>query len=143
MSAWYERRGLRFACTRCNDCCRRAGDVFFDDAEADRIAERLCGVADAERLAPTLWSRDYDGRWRIEVPEGGACTLLGADGCTVHDIKPLQCATYPFWPELLEHRYVWKAESRYCEGIGRGETPYSAAAIERMQREQSTTRENG
>ena len=27
------------------------------------------------------------------------CVFLGEDNlCTVHTVRPLQCATYPFWP---------------------------------------------
>lgn len=30
---------------------------------------------------------------------------------------PMQCRTYPFWPEPLTSRHDWEAEALRCEGI--------------------------
>jgi uncharacterized protein len=38
----------------------------------------------------------------------------------VHSVKPVQCRTYPFWPELVEHRDVWDYEAKKCPGINTG-----------------------
>ena len=59
-------------------------------------------------------------------PESFDCTLLGHDEetgktyCTVHQSRPTQCQTWPFWPENLKSRRTWKQAARECEGIGLG-----------------------
>ena len=44
--------------------------------------------------------------------------FLGDDNlCTVHSVRPLQCSTYPYWPELIDP-LAWEMEAlRTCEGI--------------------------
>lgn len=138
---WYA-EGLAFACTRCGDCCRRAGEVRFSASEADAVARRLLGeIATRESLAGELWHQDYDGAYCVTVDEGSACPFLAEGGCTIHDLKPTHCQTYPFWPEVLERRALWRHERRYCEGIGEG-APYPFEAIQRILREERCTREN-
>ena len=36
----------------------------------------------------------------IEDGPNGGCPLWG-DGCTVYSSRPMQCMTYPFWPEIM------------------------------------------
>jgi Fe-S-cluster containining protein len=121
MTTWYAETGVTFGCTRCGACCKRPGFVFLTPFEADRIAERLVGQgATAAALMGELWVEDEDGLLVIDVPERATCPLLGEDGCTVHDIKPMQCATYPFWPEIMKSRKAWKYEAKRCEGIHPG-----------------------
>lgn len=51
------------------------------------------------------------------------CIFLRGSECSVNDAKPLQCRTYPFWPELMDPE-AWKAEqSDMCEGIDHEEAP--------------------
>lgn len=140
-SPWYA-GGLAFACTRCGDCCRRPGEVRFSPDGADAVARRLLGPsADRASLTPELWTEDYDGALCVDVAEGESCPFLGDGGCTIHDLKPVHCRTYPFWPEVLERRALWRNERRYCEGIGEG-SPYPLEAIERVLAERTATREN-
>ena len=49
------------------------------------------------------------------------CVFLTADGCSIHEVKPTQCRTYPFWPSLIQSREMWKEEGKFCPGIGKGE----------------------
>ena len=137
---WYA-EGLRFSCTRCGHCCRRPGWIVVRPAEAERIARRL-GEAAALRLADVLWTwDDSEEAWVIDVPPQGACPLLGPTGCTVHDIKPIQCATYPFWPEILASAESWAEEARECEGMGVGERVYSERSLRTILLERARTLE--
>lgn len=139
---WYAKSGLRFRCTRCGACCRRPGTVSLTAAEADRIAARIVGEgATASSLAGELWLENVDGSWLIDVPDDAACPLLGPTGCTVHDIKPMQCATYPFWPEIVKSRRTWREEAPWCEGIRDDGDVYDAPAIADLLAESARTRE--
>lgn len=64
----------------------------------------------------------------VEAPDGEGfdCALLARDGqtgmtrCTVHKERPMQCRTWPFWPENLRSRRTWRQAASECEGIERG-----------------------
>jgi Fe-S-cluster containining protein len=122
MLPFYETRPLRFACTRCACCCVAGGGYYVflngDDVEGIRAYLRvsrswfrrryLCRLPDGERVA--AWKSD------------GRCVFLDAGGvCSVYPVRPLQCRTYPFWPEIVGRRADWRRESRRCEGINHGE----------------------
>ena len=54
----------------------------------------------------------------------GACIFLRGHQCSIHDVKPTICATYPFRNEALWSGVDWNAEAQFCEGI----TPVAVTA---------------
>lgn len=116
--SWYQARGgLKFECTGCGECCRSPGYVEFTPVDITRAAAHLEIEELTFRDEYLVWDQ---GSWRIQVEDGAPCTFLEGDLCQIHDVKPIQCRTYPFWPEVLEHRYAWNQEAQMCEGINRG-----------------------
>lgn len=113
-----------FECTGCGACCRREGIVEFTADEATSAARFMLGPdASPADLGPSTWSRLADGSYQVAVPKGGGCAFLSADNrCVIQPVKPAQCATYPFWRSIVARPRPWLAESRACEGIGRGRT---------------------
>ena len=92
--------------------------MFFSPDEALRVVRHIHGPdATAQAFAGELWFEEFDGTYRVPVPKGQGCPFLDEGKCTVHAIRPEQCRTYPFWPEILTSPRDWKAESKYCEGI--------------------------
>lgn len=63
----------------------------------------------------------YRHSLRLRKPRNSQCHFLNQTGCSVHVVKPVQCRTYPFWPELVEDRNAWQEEGKRCPGIGKGE----------------------
>ena len=88
--------------------------------------------ATPEAFAGELWLESSEGEFVISVPRGGTCPFLSERRCTIHRIRPSQCRTYPFWPEVLESRGSWEAERRYCEGISDDGEHYDLIAIARV-----------
>lgn len=88
--------------------------------EHDRIAEYL-------GLSPATFRKRYGVRrdretsmWAIETVEGRGCTLLTDERqCSVHSVKPLQCSSYPFWPEMISDRKEWEEAKSFCPGLDR------------------------
>lgn len=132
MHPWYA-EGLRFECTRCGACCSGPpGYVLYTDAEAVAIAAKL-GIEVPEFIEKytSEFGMEISGRTRTlrEVPteHGLDCVFLdriscpGSAVCSIHDVRPSQCQTFPFWPEHIESPRTWQRAARYCEGIGRGE----------------------
>lgn len=117
-------RKLRFECTGCGGCCTGRPNskleycVAVTPAERERIRNYL-GVSPAwfrRRYLMRYEDGQYSLRWA-----GDRCVFLdGARRCRIYPVRPVQCVTYPFWPEIVESRAGWRVESRQCEGIDRG-----------------------
>ena len=39
---------------------------------------------------------------------GEACVFLSEGRCTIHSVRPTQCRTFPYWPELINRR-SWRS----------------------------------
>ncbi len=72
-----------------------------------------------ESFEPAQLLRFDDETESLRMPNG-RCEFLGNDNrCRIYAVRPRQCRTYPFWPELMTPG-AWRAEAARCEGIGRG-----------------------
>lgn len=111
----------RFACVEgCSNCCRRPGVVELDEDDIGRLAGFL-GLSRA-RFEQVFVARGARRHLRFESRD--RCPFLVGNErygfCGVHEAKPTQCATYPFWPGLADDPKRWKEEASYCPGIGHG-----------------------
>lgn len=129
---------LRFECRRCGRCCHTRGDagfVLLSDEDEARLA-RFLGLTLAQlreshtrRIGEVLALRDRPG--------GDACILLGPEGCRAYRARPLQCRTWPFWPEHLDEPGAFERKvASFCPGAGSGRTwePRRAERIAAVQR---------
>ncbi len=120
---WYQ-DGLAFECTRCGACCTGApGYVWVDSAEIARLAEfRGLTVKQFSRQFVRRVGNDYS---LIEKP-GGDCIFWDKQhGCTVYPAHPVQCQTWPFWPENIESPEEWERVRQGCPGTGQGASSVS------------------
>jgi len=129
MSSWYA-NGLRFACTRCGNCCTGApGAVRVGDEEVAGLARHLALPEAAFRARFTRALED--GATSLAERENGDCVFWERSaGCTVYPVRPTQCRTWPFWRRNLASPAHWVAAARGCPGIGQGPT-HAGAWIER------------
>lgn len=121
MQPFFESASLKFSCTRCGRCCATRGGyyVYLQAGEAERIRRHLGLSVDWFRRR--YLARTPDGERVLADGAGARCIFLGDDGlCRVYPVRPSQCRTYPFWPELVNRRRDWRREAARCEGIGRG-----------------------
>lgn len=109
---------MRFVCQPgCTRCCEVKGHVYVTREDIARLAEHL-GITRAEfkrrylcGAAPLL---------RFRKLRHKPCPFLLADGCSVHAVKPLQCSSFPYWPELLASAEERREAAKYCPGMNRG-----------------------
>ena len=121
MQPFFERQPLHFSCTACGECCATAGAyyVFLEDSEAEAIREYL-------GLSKSWFRRRYldrleEGELVLATGAAERCIFLNEAGqCKIYPVRPLQCSTYPFWPELVGSQRAWQREAARCEGINRG-----------------------
>jgi Fe-S-cluster containining protein len=109
---------VRFQCqSGCTKCCEQQGFVYLTEDDIPRLASYL-------GMDPDDFERRYVYRTknlrRLRVPRHAQCVFLKEDGCSVHPAKPLQCSTFPFWPELVDSKREWLKTARWCPGIGQG-----------------------
>lgn len=121
---------IRFECTACGHCCRFTGErkyVFVSHAEAERIvAHTGLSWEEATELDPK-------GRLSLKcLPEGEgmACLFLRDSRCSIYEVRPRQCRTFPFWPQHFESQEALAAVP--CEGLGRGELIPVADVLARL-----------
>jgi Fe-S-cluster containining protein len=67
---------------------------------------------------------------RFRKPRNKQCPFLQGQGCGIHPAKPTQCRTFPYWPELVEHRSEWNELKKFCPGIGKGPLIQVGTAME-------------
>jgi Fe-S-cluster containining protein len=125
---WYA-DGLRFECTQCGNCCSGPpGAVWVDDADVERIARRL-GIEVADCAA--RYTRVIGVRRSLKEVRGARgldCVFLdrssqpGKALCSIYEVRPAQCRTWPFWRENVESREAWERvkQSTPCPGMGIG-----------------------
>ncbi|KAF8072448.1 hypothetical protein HT031_000107 [Scenedesmus sp. PABB004] len=117
----------RFTCTQCGKCCTGDGEVWVSDAEAARIAAHLNLALPRFLAAHTRGYSKLTG-WHMlrsdPDSETRDCTFLRPDNtCAIHAVRPLQCSTYPWWPELMaEQEWQWEREN-ICEGFDHADAP--------------------
>ena len=112
---------LRFECSQCGLCCCGGDDYYVAINQADM--KRLCDYLDISLkwLKQRYVAHLGHALYTIRMNQKGCCVFLQSDNsCNIYPVRPVQCRTYPFWPELLDSRKSWNLESRRCEGINRG-----------------------
>lgn len=129
---YYKRRSLRFSCTECGACCSGGPDyqVWLEKDEPD-IIRKFLGVS-RTWLYRRYMTHDSERESVLRSRDSGECVFLSGDGrCKIYPVRPLQCSTYPFWPEVVATSRGWIREARRCEGINQG-SPVPVKRIEKI-----------
>jgi Fe-S-cluster containining protein len=109
---------MRFQCqSGCIRCCEQKGFVYLTREDIARIASHL-GITRAEFKRVYLCGTAPLLRFRKQRHK--QCPFLLANGCSIHEVKPLQCSSFPYWPELLAKASERREAAQYCPGINRG-----------------------
>jgi Fe-S-cluster containining protein len=166
---------IGFECTRCGGCCKASeghgpsgsrpradGDdedphtaTVFPDEVRELQATTDYDWRDVARPMPYGLSESPDGpegetfEWALQTDACGDCTFYeeseGEGRCTVHDDRPLICATYPFsvalggtsqpMGEAVDEAGMVRAHE--CEGLGRDISRADAEDLARALKERA------
>lgn len=112
-------QGLRFECVPgCTACCAIPGHVFVHESEIREMANYFSMTVEDFTQARL---RHYNGDvYMFNFPDYLPCIYLTETGCSIYQVRPIQCRTYPFWPENLSNAFVWKNQKKMCPGIDNG-----------------------
>jgi len=120
---FYYKTELRFKCTGCGRCCfGNPRDHFIEllEGEAERIQQYL-------DISPSQFKRRFQTEVKgvgagVKLTRQGQCSLLNEKmQCSIYEVRPRQCQTYPYWSEIFYSEQAWHDEAKRCEGIGCGD----------------------
>ncbi|MGE0706985.1 MAG: YkgJ family cysteine cluster protein [Planctomycetota bacterium] len=140
---WYSAEGLRFGCTGCGKCCKgpEPGYVFVTPEEIAAIAETLGHTVEA--FGKRFVRRVGDEVYSLTVKKNEDCVLWEeGTGCSVYEVRPSQCRSFPFWPEVIVDQESWDEYAEDCPGMGKGRL-YDRETIERIRDGGATRRGPG
>jgi Fe-S-cluster containining protein len=116
---WYE-GGLRFRCTMCGHCCTGApGYVWVTDDEIAAIAHHVHEPIEDFIQRHT---RLVHGDRSLREKANGDCVFYDkVAGCTIYEVRPAQCRTWPFWESNIATPQDWQRTCEICPGSGEGD----------------------
>ena len=119
---WYK-EGLHFQCAGCGGCCTGApGYVWLTDEEEKQIADFL--NISLKEFEKTYTRMVYGLRRSLkEVPQSNYdCVFFNSETrqCSIYDVRPAQCRTWPFWDSLLNSKNDWDEACKTCPGCNQG-----------------------
>jgi len=121
MKPFFEQYPLRFECTGCGRCCIAGNDYYvYVTGEDIEVMRDYLGVS-IRWFRRRYLEKTTDGDPVVSYHDDGRCVFLQDDSrCRIYPVRPVQCRTYPFWPEVIHSKTAWQRESGRCEGINRG-----------------------
>lgn len=117
---WWQ-EGVQFECQGSGKCCTSHGEfgfVFLTLADRRKMAKFL-------KMSTPAFTRKYcekhGGVWHlIEKKDQPDCMFLKNKRCSIYEARPMQCRTWPFWPEVMGAK-EWNTEVKsFCPGVGKG-----------------------
>lgn len=116
---WYK-DGLKFKCTQCGNCCTgEPGYVWVTEEEMQAIADF---TKEPLEEVKQLKARKAKGRYTLREKANGDCVYLGeGKGCTIYEVRPVQCRTWPFWESTVGTPEDWEETKKVCPGSGQGD----------------------
>ena len=115
-------KGIRFECQGSGNCCVSRGAYGFVYLSKKDIKKLSIGLKTTEQNFIKNYCDKTDGYIHLkELKQNkGDCIFLTNKKCSVYKSRPIQCRTWPFWPENLNTK-TWNNEiSKNCPGVGKG-----------------------
>jgi uncharacterized protein len=102
----------------CGNCCRipqgKSGGIRLLKKDVERLSVRF---AISEYEFNQKYCTVINGMLHLKVDK--QCIFLDGSKCSIHDSRPTQCRTFPFWRGNLVNS-VWEELKKDCPGIGKG-----------------------
>lgn len=119
---WYA-QGLDFSCCEgCDKCCaEEEGYAYLSDYDLD-VLSKAAGLTREQTMEVYCRKVDMGSFCLVALKERSNhdCIFIKDKKCSMYSARPFQCASYPFWPNVMASRETWEAEKSACPGIGHG-----------------------
>ncbi len=118
-SAKWWSEGVRFQCQGSGNCCVSHGEYgFVYVTKSDRQA-----MAKLLNMTTSAFTKKHcnktDGFFHLK-DNGEDCSFLKNKRCTIYSARPMQCRTWPFWPETMSVKSWRKDVLSFCPGVNKG-----------------------
>jgi Fe-S-cluster containining protein len=123
----------------CGDCCRgfNEGEVYLYKDDIFRLANHLniTGMEDLGHFAKKYLKVINDSFfWKNQEAQRGKtyrfktlgfkftgkdehCYFLKDNVCSVHEFRPFQCQSFPFWQMMVSNRKNFENYTKKCQGL--------------------------
>jgi len=131
--------GIEFSCQMCGKCCTgfNEGEVYLYKEDILRLANHLSlkgskGLREfAEKYLKIVndsffWKEPEAQRgktYRFKslgfrfTGEDEHCHFLKNNKCSVHEARPFQCRSFPFWQMMVSSKVNFDNYTKKCEGL--------------------------
>ena len=132
---WYT-DGIRFECQSSGKCCSSRGEygfVYLTKSDRENMAAELSlSVPDFIKKYCKMQGKNV---YYLKSEDSPDCVFLNKNKCEIYQARPMQCKTWPFWPESMDAK-VWRKEiASFCPGVNKGRL-YSQSEIDGIVTEQ-------
>ena len=131
--------GIEFSCQMCGKCCRGfdEGEVYLYKEDILRLAEYINakgkkGLQEFARKYKKVIDDSFF--WKEPGKERGKtyrfktlgfkftgedehCHFLKDNKCTVHEARPFQCRSFPFWQMMVSSKKNFVNYTKKCKGL--------------------------
>lgn len=131
--------GIRFSCQTCGDCCRglNEGEVYLYKDDIVRLANHLDmkgkkGLKNFSKkylkvINDRFFWRDIDAKkgktYRFKTlgfafkGDDDHCHFLKKNMCILHEARPFQCRSFPFWQMMVSSSKNFQDYTKKCKGL--------------------------
>jgi len=132
---------MKFQCQEScgGKCCYKQWDnkatfVFLTVHDRFRISSFLnkpaWDFAKYAQFDSTRFTDKKSYQWYLQN-DGNKCIFLKEGKCSIYEVRPTQCRTFPFWPELMT-KLKYEDLKKHCPGIGIGEETNHRLLVEQI-----------
>ena len=125
-------KGINFKCQGSANCCVSRGSygfVYLSNIDLKKLARFFSISINTFKF---MYCDKTNGFIHLkEKNKNGDCLLLKDKKCSVYAARPIQCKTWPFWPENMNSKSWNQNVVNFCPGIGKGNL-ISSNTIEKL-----------
>ena len=128
-------KGIRFECQGSGNCCVSRGAYGFVYLSKKDIKKLSIGFKTTEQNFTKNYCQKTDGFIHLKElkKNNGNCIFLKDNKCTVYKSRPIQCRTWPFWPENMNTK-TWNNDiAKNCPGVGKGQVKTKKEILKQVQ----------
>jgi Fe-S-cluster containining protein len=135
----YLEKGIEFSCQMCGKCCTglNEGEVYLYEKDVLRLTKLLNirGIKHLREFAEKYFKIVDDSFfWKEPGAQRGKtyrykslgfkftgedehCHFLKNNICTVHEARPFQCRSFPFWQMMVSSKKNFDTYTKKCKGL--------------------------
>ena len=128
-------KGIRFECQGSGNCCVSRGTYGFVYLSKKDIKKLSDGFKTTEQNFVKNYCQKTDGFIHLKELKinNGNCIFLKDNKCTVYKSRPIQCRTWPFWPENMNSK-TWNNDiAKNCPGVCKGKVKPKKEILKQVQ----------